>query len=384
MSDLFRRAKDAMTIEDLAGRVTTLHGSGDDRRGACPLCGAGAKSKTSFRVRVSKQLFECFACGERGDVVDLFAALENCTSVEAAKRLAGPEIGPVKARPARLPVAVEPDRRAERIAELAADMLAKSQPFAGSLAEAYLRSRGISVAVLKCIDGLRFHPAAPHHWDTAARGWITAPAMIAAVQTPAGATGGVHATYLAADGLAKAALEPAKLMWGPQTMATPFGPRVGGAALYGRDDDRHAVVGEGIETTLSLVQWLFGRGIGIDGFKVFAALSLNRLQGAVERDADRCIDLKREPGSQAFTWPPHGDPRRCWLAIDRDMSPVTMRGRTGRGKPVDFMLDGEARARLCAKLASAAWKAAGWATVKPMFPEPGGDWNDVLRARVEA
>ena len=63
------------------------------------------------------------------------------------------------------------------------------------------------------------------------------------------------------------------------------------------------------------------------------------------------------------------------------MSPVKVKGRTGRGVIRDFERDSEDRAKLCAELAERAWRAAGWAKATAMFPNAGGDWNDVLKGR---
>jgi hypothetical protein len=69
-SDLFRRVKDAVPVEGLAGRFTTLIPAGADRlKGRCPL----HEEKTpSFYIFESKGTWRCFgACAEGGDVVRL-------------------------------------------------------------------------------------------------------------------------------------------------------------------------------------------------------------------------------------------------------------------------------------------------------------------------
>lgn len=79
-----------------------------------------------------------------------------------------------------------------------------AQPIAGTVAEAYLRGRGITCALPPV---LRFHPEA-WHGPTAWR-W---PALVALVQGGDGCA--VHRTWLRPDGAGKAEIEPAKAMLG--------------------------------------------------------------------------------------------------------------------------------------------------------------------------
>lgn len=55
-------------------------------RGPCPVCGTSERS-TAFSVRDGR--FRCFACNERGDVVDLVAKLAQVPLREAIRRSAG-------------------------------------------------------------------------------------------------------------------------------------------------------------------------------------------------------------------------------------------------------------------------------------------------------
>jgi hypothetical protein len=371
-------AKAAVAVETLAGAVTKLRRAGSEQRGQCPLCGAGAKSATPpFAVNPAKQSWRCYGCDRFGDVVDLERELNGGSPVEAAKRLLG---GSYQAAP-RPAFAAKPKAEGPTNAEKnAREMWAAGKPVVGSLAERYLLHRGVDAEVVARVgDNLRFHPFAKWDWDDSKRDWIKAPAMLARVVTSSGPTGGVHATYLARDGRGKAALSPAKRMWGPQHDAED---RPGGAWLIDPETHADLLVAEGIETALSAATLLWRRG---EAWAVAAALSLNRLQGGIMRDAEGCADLidpRGDPERPAFTWPgPLGAPwRTVAIAIDRDMSPVRVKGRTGRGKACDFTLDGEARARLGGRLAVAAWKPLA-GQVRAIAPPPGRDFNDELKAR---
>ena len=112
---------------------------------------------------------------------------------------------------------------AEKRATQAKRLWLEAQPIAGTLAETYLRGRGITTTLPAT---LRFHPECWHR-PTARR----LPAMVAAVQgagLPA-----VHRTWLRADGLGKADIDPPKAMLGAVTggavrLADGLGPLVVG------------------------------------------------------------------------------------------------------------------------------------------------------------
>jgi DNA primase len=129
MTGLFARAKAAVAIEDVAGRAVKLRGHGAEQRGQCPLCGAGEKSASPpFRIRIARQDFQCFSCEARGDVVDLYAALEKLTPIEAAKRLAGDQPALKDWSPPKPKPPTTDDQREERMRRIAVDALARGVP----------------------------------------------------------------------------------------------------------------------------------------------------------------------------------------------------------------------------------------------------------------
>jgi hypothetical protein len=150
----------------------------------------------------------------------------------------------------------EIDAKAEaaKRAEQAKRLWQDAQPVAGTLAETYLRGRGI---IGPLPPTLRFHGAV-WHGPTARR----YPAMVAAVQgagLPA-----VHRTYLRPDGTGKADIEPAKAMLGATA----------GGAVRVTDGPSRLVVAEGIETALSL-----SCGLLRTPATVWAALSTSGIRG---------------------------------------------------------------------------------------------------------
>ncbi|QYU69673.1 toprim domain-containing protein [Leptolyngbya sp. 15MV] len=113
------------------------------------------------------------------------------------------------------------------------------RPIKGTLAETYLRARGITY--LDDLPALRFHPRCYYRTDENAP-IETWPAMLAAVTDLDGTITGVHRTWLARDGSGKAPI------------ATPrraMGRLLGNGVRFGIAEDVVAV-GEGIETMLAL------------------------------------------------------------------------------------------------------------------------------------
>ena len=150
----------------------------------------------------------------------------------------------------------EAERRAEAMkrAAQAERLWRDAQPIAGTIAEAYLRERGITCELPRT---LRFHPQCWH--GPTARRW---PAMVAAVQGAGAAA--VHRTWLRPDGTGKADIDPAKAM---------LGATAGGAVRL-TDGLSRLVVCEGIETALSLSCGLLDAPAAI-----WAALSTSGLRG---------------------------------------------------------------------------------------------------------
>lgn len=161
----------------------------------------------------------------------------------------------------------ERDKRARQAARL----WQEAQPIAGTVAETYLRGRGITCPLP---DTLRYQMAC-WHGPTAKRH----PALVALVEGGDGFA--VHRTYLRPDGSGKAALDPDKAMLGA----------VAGGAVRLTEGPGGLAVAEGIETALSLACGLLRAPATI-----WAALSTSGLRG---------LTLPPEPGR--LTIAPDGD-----------------------------------------------------------------------------
>ena len=178
------------------------------------------------------------ATGEHGDLLDLIAQSQGCTTLtetlEEARRflsLPQPEpYEPIKPAPQGSP-------------EAARRLFATSEPIRGTVAEAYLRTRGI--ADLRDCTSVRFHPRCYYRGDEtdpadAARdAW---PALIAAATDATGAITGVHRTWLDPSGQTKAPVSTPRRSMG---LINGQGVRIGKA-------NGIVAIGEGLETMLSL------------------------------------------------------------------------------------------------------------------------------------
>ncbi|WP_312940501.1 DUF7146 domain-containing protein [Agrobacterium pusense] len=226
------------------------------------------------------------ATGQFGDMLDLVR--ETCglvdfrdVAAEARRFLSLPRPEPLSFVRGDIgetqPIERPASERARRLFRM-------TQPLAGTLADSYLRGRGILRASTHA--ALRFHPSC-YYRDLVTGRTSSYPALIAAVTDPAGAITGVHRTYLSSD------LEP------------------GGAGKAKVDDPRRALggllgngvrfcfpvnapvpvvaAGEGLETMLSLSHVM-------PGMPIVAALTANHLA--------------------AFRFPPGC--RRIYIAADAD------------------------------------------------------------------
>ena len=190
------------------------------------------------------------ATAEYGDLLDLVR--ETCGLIdfrdvadEARRFLSLPQPDPAHDKPetarrgyARTdpPVERPADERAQRLFRM-------TRPLAGTLADSYLRQRGILRASLH--PALRYHPSC-YYRDLVTGRTRSFPALIAAVTDPAGTITGVHRTWLDPSGGGKARLDdPRRALGGLLGNAVRFGFPVRGPVPV-------MAAGEGLESILSL------------------------------------------------------------------------------------------------------------------------------------
>jgi transposase len=82
-----------VTLEQVLRHLTLLdqlHGSGQQRRGPCPIHGHATDRQHTFSVHLGKNVFQCFKadCAVQGNVLDFWAALHRLPLYDAALNLA--------------------------------------------------------------------------------------------------------------------------------------------------------------------------------------------------------------------------------------------------------------------------------------------------------
>lgn len=231
--------------------------------GPCPRCGG----RDRFAVTPRKQLWRCRQCLAGGDVIDLVQHLDGCGFGDAVERLTGERIDaaarsrtePARHDPVAAPATVDTGEHERRQHQVAAWLWSRRRPIAGTIAEQYLRGRGITCPLPATLGFLPPRDSKRHPAMIAAFGLAgeVEPGILAAPQH----VDAVHLTLLRPDGSGKADLERPKLFIGspgnrPIVLAPPND-------LLGLD------VTEGIEEALTVHQ-ATGRG-------AWAAGAANRL-----------------------------------------------------------------------------------------------------------
>jgi len=213
------------------------------------------------------------ATGQHGDLLDLIALNRGLGRLhdvldEARCFLNLPRPEPPPDRNRRQPPAPMGS------AESARRLFAMSQPILGTIAESYLRKRGITA--LHDAAELRFHPRCYYRPDADAP-TETWPALIAAVTDLAGKITGAHRTWLDPSGNDKAPVN---------TPRRAMGHLLGHGVRFGIVTDVMAA-GEGIETMLSVRS-------ALPHLPMVAALSANHLAALLFRVTLRRLYVVRD------------------------------------------------------------------------------------------
>jgi Toprim domain len=249
----------------IAGDVRNSPGRSLFVRLCGPEAGPGAASKWTDA-----------ATGEHGDLLDLIRLNRNFPRLveafdEARAFLALPRPDPPSSSLAPVPA---------KSPAAACRLFRASRPLAGTLAEAYLRARGIAGAL--DWPALRFHPSA-YYRECEGAPLQTWPALLAAVTGHDGAITAVQRTWLDPHRPAKAPLtDPRRAM----------GHLLGNGVRFGTAEPApgQAVVlaaGEGVETMLSLKD-------ALPLMPMIAALSANHLAALDPAPAWRRLYVARD------------------------------------------------------------------------------------------
>lgn len=174
------------------------------------------------------------------------------------------EYAPLRPSPAKAANPAKADSDETRT-EVAKRIWHMTEPAVGTIVEPYLASRSITVPPP---ESLRFHP---NLWHSKTK--CSFPAMVAGVQGLDGRLTGIHRTYLRADGLGKALVDPARMM---------LGKCAGGAVRLAKVAEVLQVA-EGVETALAVLQ--------ATAQPTWAALSTSGLQALILPSSVRRVTI---------------------------------------------------------------------------------------------
>ncbi len=183
----------------------------------------------------------------------------------------GPASSDQDGTPANPPVARPAEERARRLFRM-------TEPVSGTLADNYLRQRGIMRGSTH--SALRFHPGC-YYRDFATARTSSYPALIAAVTDRVGTISGVHRTYLSASSTGSADVGKAAV----DTPRRALGGLLGNAVRFNFSAQGPVLVmaaGEGLESMLSLCDVM-------PGMPMVAALTANHL--AAFQPPAECVRL---------------------------------------------------------------------------------------------
>ncbi len=232
------------------------------------------------------------ATGDFGDLLDLIRINRRIGYFPDLRE----EVLRFLSEPAHLTRPVR-DKVPKNSCEAARRLFAASRPIAATLAEDYLRSRGLILPPFN--DTLRFHPSCYYrpYPQSELQQW---PALIAAVTNDNGQITAVLRTFLMRDGSDKAPLEHPRLA---------MGDILGNAVRLGRTTDA-LIAGEGFETMASIK-------MALPFMPVAAALTASHLMALAL---------------------PEGL-RRLYIAIDRDKAGFGAAGRlAARARAADIIV----------------------------------------------
>ncbi|WP_226017897.1 CHC2 zinc finger domain-containing protein [Novosphingobium sp. FKTRR1] len=219
-------------LPDIVGKLVALRPAGREWVACCPF---HADRSPSFTIYHDGTRFHCFGCGASGDVLDFVRLAYDLDLIGAAHMLGAGDVPHLDRPPPLFPLPVNTGK-----IRAALSIWNRAQPAAGTLAEAYLRFRGIVPPYPPSLRFLRL-PC-----DNLGQ----LPCLVASVQDVAGDVIGVQRIWLAHDGMGKADVAKPK---------RSLGKVKGGAIRLGEPDAGNVVtVCEGPETGLSLLELLGG------------------------------------------------------------------------------------------------------------------------------
>lgn len=354
--------------------------------GPCPACGG----RDRFSVNPRKNVWHCRSSAKGGDAIALVEYLSGCDFLGACEQLTGraPPTGekgkgPDHALIARRRVEAE-QRESQRTAAAnqfrtreiarAHEIWAAAGPLAGSIAERYLRHRGLTAppgAKLRSCSNLQYWHFLKGSWQVIHRG----PAMVAAIAGADQHFIGCHCTWIdLANRNGKAEIahpETGELLAAKKVRGSAKGGHI---ALGGAYRPLRLMVGEGIETVLAVRAALAESGVDLDGTGFWASVSLGNIGGRAKEsvshptltrtDAKGRVRRLRVPGPV-----PDFDDRDVLMPPEACSDIVLL----GDGDSDRFTTE------CVLRRGAARWQRPG-RVIRIAWADEGSDFNDMLRS----
>lgn len=382
-------------IADVAMGYTKLRRNGGRLVGACPLCG-GKISSVRFEVFEMDGGWACAACHEGGDVIRMVEKVEGCDFRTAIERLGGrtaidaaraKELFEERERKRLVREKTSADyREAER--KRLFRTWKSAVPIHDTVAARYLEGRGLELP--EHCPGLRFLPTMSYwHGETidergrkGPRQIYAGPAMCGAFIRPDGKFGGLHLTWLnvitSPDDVTAPAPVKAEIL-DPDSGEVLNSKKMRGSktgayiAIVMHDAPRRLVIGEGIETVLSVWTAMHQAGRPLDDMAFWAAGDLGNLAGRANKTINHPT-LKRpngQPQKVPDRFPDLDDPG---LSIPDSVEELILLG------------DGDSEKVLTENAMERAARryARQGRVIRIAFAPSGLDFNDLLKAEAAA
>lgn len=249
--------RDRFPISGVAAKAgVKLQRAGRELKGCCPF---HPDKSPSFTIYADDRRFQCFGCGAEGDVLDFVQRAYGVKLLPAIEMLDGGALRELEQQ--RVVATPKADW-----SKAALSIWDSATAIQGTPAEAYLRSRGITMDLPHTLRFARLRYPQEQ---------IRRPALVAAVCTPEGDLTGIQRTFLTEDGR-KADVAEVKLSLG----------RVAGGAIQLGAPVASLVVTEGLEDGLTLAQAL-GRSVWVSaGTSMLPRMELAEITRAVVIGAD--------------------------------------------------------------------------------------------------
>jgi hypothetical protein len=363
---------------------------GSELVGPCPACGG----RDRFAINRTKNVWLCRKSGKSGDAIALVQYLDGADFLGAVEVVTGrPNPGGAGGQKFDAGLVEQRKRDAAEAAALrekeqvdfrdreiirAHDIWAASAPIAGSMAERYLRFRGVQPpkgARLRCHERLPYWhclgiAAGKQDWQVI----HTGPAMVAAIQGEDGRFQGAHCTWIDVKFESSGKAE----IFHPETGEQLASKKVRGSAkaghihLGGVAAVMKLIIGEGIETVLSVRESMTEKQT--DHALFWSSISLGNLGGRAResvihpsltrKDSKNRIKRMKVPGPL---------PDLSEASVLMPPEHITDIIILGDGDSDRFTTDSVLRR------AAARWAREG-RTIRAAWADDGSDFNSMLRS----